>query len=130
MGPRAGAVVNLLAVGYGTLMALNLLWPRAQVYGGGAYRWGGLLSVLGVVVIGAAYYLRALRGKDARIAAAHRYEVPARASDNLARSTFPSLVASTAATPTNGRHRAIADPGNTRALPLPLVTPKHRSPES
>jgi len=51
---RFGTVVNAVAVGYGLVMTVNLVWPRAQVYGDDHwyYQWGALLIIGLIVVIG------------------------------------------------------------------------------
>jgi hypothetical protein len=57
---RWGLPINILAVGYGLLMAINIAWPRAAVYdpvGGHWYlRWFPELFLAGVAVLGAAAY--------------------------------------------------------------------------
>jgi amino acid transporter len=52
---RWATVVNAIAVLYGVGMTVNLLWPRAAVYGNDHwyYQWGALLSTVVVVAIGA-----------------------------------------------------------------------------
>jgi urea carboxylase system permease len=57
-----GLPVNIIAVLWGTLMALNLVWPREELYG--AYPWGGVISVGLVGLGGFAYYWTRLRGKS------------------------------------------------------------------
>ena len=52
----AGILVNALAVAYGALMAINIAWPRTEIYGAGNYRWGGIIFIGGVIVVGAIYY--------------------------------------------------------------------------
>ncbi|MEV6767619.1 amino acid permease [Nocardia sp. NPDC051030] len=53
---RFGIPINALAVGWGIAMAINLAWPRAEVYtpaGGGWWMlWGAPLFVLLTVVVG------------------------------------------------------------------------------
>ncbi|MXG91146.1 APC family permease [Nocardioides flavescens] len=71
MGRTAGLVVNGVAVAYGTLMAVNLLWPRELVYGEGK-AWGGVLFVAVVVGVGLAYYAVAQRGREVTVVAQHR----------------------------------------------------------
>ena len=51
-----GLAVNVFAVVYGAFMALNIVWPRTQVYGAGNYRWGGLLFVIVAIGVGAVYW--------------------------------------------------------------------------
>ncbi len=45
LGRRRGLLINGTAIGYGALMALNLIWPRSAIYGSGAYAWGGVIFV-------------------------------------------------------------------------------------
>ncbi|MDT8912889.1 amino acid permease [Amycolatopsis sp. PS_44_ISF1] len=51
---RWGVVVNLVAVLYGAGMTVNLLWPRAEVYGGDHwyFQWGAVLITALIVVAG------------------------------------------------------------------------------
>jgi urea carboxylase system permease len=57
----AGTIVNALAVLYGVAMAINIGWPRNEVYGAGNYMWGGLIFIVGALAVGAIYF--ALVGK-------------------------------------------------------------------
>ena len=43
----AGTAVNTLAVAYGAFMAINIGWPRNEIYGAGNYMWGGLIFIVG-----------------------------------------------------------------------------------
>ncbi len=73
-----GLAVNLIAVGYGALMAINLIWPRTAIYGAGGYAWGGVISIAAIVGIGLLYYLVAQRRRDHTVAAEHQVtSVPA-----------------------------------------------------
>jgi urea carboxylase system permease len=53
---RLGLPVNILAVGYGALMVVNLSWPRAEVFDpSGAYpllRWAAPVTVAAVIALG------------------------------------------------------------------------------
>jgi urea carboxylase system permease len=51
-----GLAINIVAVAYGALMAINIGWPRNEVYGAGNYMWGGLIFVGIVIGIGLLYY--------------------------------------------------------------------------
>lgn len=53
---RWGTVINAVAVLYGLGMTVNLLWPRAAVYGADHwyYQWGALLTTALIVIVGAA----------------------------------------------------------------------------
>jgi amino acid transporter len=50
MGRRWGLVVNIFAVAWGVLMALNLAWPRAAVYGEPWYNTWGAFVYIGVIL--------------------------------------------------------------------------------
>jgi urea carboxylase system permease len=52
----AGTTVNALAVLYGAFMAINIGWPRNEIYGAGNYMWGGLIFIVGALAIGAIYF--------------------------------------------------------------------------
>lgn len=58
---RLGLPVNIIAVVWGAGMALNLAWPRSEVYGEGALAWIAFIFIGAVVVVGLAWYL--LRGR-------------------------------------------------------------------
>jgi amino acid transporter len=53
---RWGLPVNVLAVVWGAVMALNIAWPRSEVYGEGALRFVAFLFIGAVVVLGLAWY--------------------------------------------------------------------------
>jgi amino acid transporter len=60
---RWGLPVNVLAVLWGSLMALNLAWPRSEVYGDGPWylRWIAFVFV-GIVALAGLLWYR-LRGR-------------------------------------------------------------------
>jgi hypothetical protein len=61
---RAGLLINVIAVGYGLAMAVNLGWPRAEVYdpaGAGWYLHYLPLITLAVVAIGGVAAYRSQR---------------------------------------------------------------------
>jgi len=58
---RWGLPVNIVAVVWGALMALNLAWPREDVYGEGLLAWTAFIFIGAVVLIGLAWYR--LRGR-------------------------------------------------------------------
>lgn len=58
---RWGLSVNIIAVVWGTLMAINLAWPREAVYGGGVLSFIAPIFIGAVVAVGLAWYL--LRGR-------------------------------------------------------------------
>ena len=53
---RWGIPVNVMAVGYGLLMTVNLAWPRSEIFDPSGetpwMRWAGVLTVLAVVGLG------------------------------------------------------------------------------
>ncbi|MFB7244971.1 amino acid permease [Streptomyces populi] len=67
---RWGAPVNVLALGYGLFMTVNLAWPRAAVYdpaGGHWYfRWFTVLFLVVTLAVGAGYRAYAARAAKAR----------------------------------------------------------------
>ncbi|HTR96165.1 MAG TPA: APC family permease [Trebonia sp.] len=72
LGRGRGLLINGTAIGYGALMALNLIWPRSAIYGSGAYAWGGVIAVAALMIVGAGYYLWRQHGRDHEVAAEHR----------------------------------------------------------
>jgi urea carboxylase system permease len=52
---RWGTFVNLVAVLYGAAMTINLIWPRAEVYGSDHwyFQWGAVIVTALIVIIGA-----------------------------------------------------------------------------
>jgi hypothetical protein len=71
LGRTGGLVINAVAIAYGFLMALNLIWPRSVIYGAGK-SWGGVIAVGAVVVVGLAYYHLVQKHKTVEVAAEHR----------------------------------------------------------
>ncbi|WP_314174285.1 APC family permease [Streptomyces winkii] len=71
LGRVPGLLVNGLAVAYGLFMAVNLLWPRVELYGEGGYAWGGVVSFAGAAALGGAYYLLVQRHKAERVTREH-----------------------------------------------------------
>lgn len=74
LGRRRGLIINGIAIGYGALMALNLIWPRSAIYGSGTYAWGGVIFVAAVGIVGGAYYLWRQHGREHAVAHEHRAE--------------------------------------------------------
>jgi urea carboxylase system permease len=70
-----GVVINVVAIVYGFLMALNLIWPRHEIYGAGNYQWGGVLAVAIVLLVGLAYYYGVQQSKPISVAEEHRVPV-------------------------------------------------------
>ncbi len=74
---RWGLPVNLFAVVYGTLVAFEIAWPRAAVYGTEWYfRFGAYEFIGASMVVGAAYYLLVQRRKGESILESHRAAAP------------------------------------------------------
>ena len=71
---RWGTLVNGLAVAYGSLVAFNIAWPRAAVYGNAHwyFQYGAYLFIGAVVVIGAIYYFTVYSRKPIEVIEAHR----------------------------------------------------------
>jgi amino acid transporter len=75
---RWGKLVNVVAVVYGVLVAINVAWPRAAVYGTKWYfKWAAVEFIGASIVIGALYYYLVQRRKGEVVLAEHRAEVPA-----------------------------------------------------
>jgi urea carboxylase system permease len=72
MGKPWGMVVNGFAICYGMFMAINLIWPRHEVYGAGNYEWGGILAVGAVLVVGLLYYFLVQQHKPDQVVEEHR----------------------------------------------------------
>jgi hypothetical protein len=54
---RWGLPVNVLAVVWGAAMAINLAWPREDVYGAGVLSFIAPIFIGAVILIGLAWYL-------------------------------------------------------------------------
>jgi urea carboxylase system permease len=54
---RWGLPVNVVAVVWGAAMAINLAWPREDVYGGGVLRFIAPIFIGAVMLVGLAWYL-------------------------------------------------------------------------
>jgi urea carboxylase system permease len=74
---RFGLPVNLVAVIYGTVVAFQIAWPRADVYGTGLYRFGAYIFIGASFIVGSIYYVLVQRRKTDAVLAEHRAEVPA-----------------------------------------------------
>jgi urea carboxylase system permease len=74
---RWGLLVNVFAVVYGTVIAFEIAWPRAAVYGTKWYfRFGAYEFIGASFVIGALYYFLVQRKKGSQVLAEHRAETP------------------------------------------------------
>jgi urea carboxylase system permease len=82
---RWGLPVNVFAVIYGVVVAFNIAWPRAAVYGTAWYfRFGAYIFIGGSFIVGAIYYFAVQRKKGDVILAEHRAEIPAFAGEHQA----------------------------------------------
>ena len=75
---KLGLPINLLAVGWGTFMAINLAWPRKDVYNASApFHWYlqyGAILFIGIVFFGGlAWYWFVQRHKTG-VLDSHRFE--------------------------------------------------------
>jgi amino acid transporter len=88
---RFGFLVNLLAVLYGAIVAVNIAWPRSAVYDSlagtkdssghvipGHWYWQyiAILFIGITVVVGAIYYFAVYNRKPIQVLAEHASEVP------------------------------------------------------
>ncbi|HWD05248.1 MAG TPA: amino acid permease [Amycolatopsis sp.] len=80
---RWGTLVNFVAVLYGAGMTINLIWPRAEVYGDDHwyFQWGAVLITALIVVAGAILlWVRRRHWAAAHTTDEHRPEEPAAGS--------------------------------------------------
>jgi amino acid transporter len=78
---RWGLPVNIAAVAYGTLVAINIAWPRNSVYNALGtphwyWQWSPVLFIGGVVIIGSIYYFAVQAKKPPEVLAEHRADIP------------------------------------------------------
>jgi hypothetical protein len=88
---RWGMLVNVLAVVYGAVVAVNIAWPRSAVYDAfagtkdasghvipGHWYWQyiAVLFIGIVVLVGATYYFAVYRRKPIEVLAEHAAQVP------------------------------------------------------
>jgi urea carboxylase system permease len=74
---RWGMLVNVVAVVYGAIVAFQLAWPRAAVYGTKWYfRFGAYEFIGGSFVIGCLYYFLVQKRKPPEVLAEHRAQTP------------------------------------------------------
>jgi amino acid transporter len=82
---RFGLLVNGLAVAYGVLVAVNIAWPRKEVYdalgvasGHGHWYWQyiAILFIGLVVIVGSIYYFAVYNKKPIEVLKEHAAEVP------------------------------------------------------
>jgi urea carboxylase system permease len=81
---RWGMLVNVIAVGYGAFVALNIAWPRAAVYGTHWYFKWAAVEFIGIsYIVGFLYYFLVQRRKGDEVLAEHRAEIPDVAAEHL-----------------------------------------------
>jgi amino acid transporter len=74
---RWGVFVNAFAVIYGSVIAFEIAWPRAAVYGTKWYfRFGAYEFIGASFIIGALYYFLVQTKKPVEVLAEHRADVP------------------------------------------------------
>jgi urea carboxylase system permease len=74
---RWGLPVNIFAVVYGIVIAFEIAWPRAAVYGAKWYfRFGAYEFIGASFIVGCLYYFLVQRNKSDAVLAEHRAEVP------------------------------------------------------
>jgi urea carboxylase system permease len=81
---RWGLPVNIFAVVYGTVVAFEIAWPRAAVYGTKWYfRFGAYEFIGASFIIGCLYYFLVQRRKGDQVLAEHRAETPTLPNETL-----------------------------------------------
>ena len=81
---RWGKPINAYAVVYGTLVAINIAWPRSAVYGTKWYFKWAAVEFIGIsVIVGLLYYYLVQRQKGDQVLAEHRAEVPTLPGEHL-----------------------------------------------
>jgi urea carboxylase system permease len=74
---RWGLPVNIFAVVYGSVIAFEIAWPRAAVYGTKWYfRFGAYEFIGASIIIGAIYYFAVQKRKGEVILSEHRADIP------------------------------------------------------
>jgi amino acid transporter len=78
---RWGLLVNIGAVTYGTLVAINIAWPRNSIYNAVGtphwyWQWAPFLFIGAVVIIGTLYYFLVQAKKPPEVLAEHRADIP------------------------------------------------------
>jgi hypothetical protein len=69
-------MLNVIAIAYGALMAVNLLWPRVALYIDDTYKWGPIVATLFLFSVGVIYYYAIQRHKG-EVLEEHRAETVA-----------------------------------------------------
>src|SRR6202167_3858833 len=70
---RWGTLVNLGAVVYGAVVAFNIAWPRAAVYGSAWYfKWGAYEFIGATILVGLVWYFSVYARKPIEVIESHR----------------------------------------------------------
>jgi len=69
-------ITNVLAIVYGGGMAINLLWPRIELYVDDTYKWGPIVATIFLVGFGLVYYYAVQQHKGG-VLEEHRAEATA-----------------------------------------------------
>jgi amino acid transporter len=77
---RWGLLVNAFAVVYGALVAINIAWPRNDVYNAIGkhhwyFQWAAFVFIGAVVLVGAFYYFAVHSRKPMQVLAEHRAQM-------------------------------------------------------
>ena len=75
LGPWA-VILNVIAIGYGASMIINLEWPRIALYVDDTYKWGPIVATIGLVGFGLIYYY-AIQQHKSGVLEEHRAEAAA-----------------------------------------------------
>jgi urea carboxylase system permease len=91
---RWGLPVNIAAVAYGSLVAINIAWPRNSIYNAVGkphwyWQWAPFLFIGAVVIIGSLYYFLVQAKKPPEVLEEHRADIPAPPIPAPAGDAFP-----------------------------------------
>ena len=78
---RWGLPVNIAAVTYGTLVTINIAWPRNSIYNAVGkphwyWQWAPFLFIGAVIIIGSLYYFMVQARKPPEVLSEHRADIP------------------------------------------------------
>jgi amino acid transporter len=77
---RWGLPVNIAAIAYGTLVVINIAWPRNSIYNVVGkphwyWQWGSELFIGAIIIIGTIYYFTVQVKKGSEVLAEHRADI-------------------------------------------------------
>jgi urea carboxylase system permease len=77
---RWGLPVNIAAIAYGTLVTINIIWPRNSIYNVVGkphwyWQWAPFLFIGAVIILGTIYYYTVQVKKGSEVLAEHRAEL-------------------------------------------------------